>query len=355
MDTAWHFSIIYFYPYSIDSIALGTILSLKAILITYMIMVSIFNVNWIQWIDANSRRFVGSVGLISESRMLLLTAMLLILAVISWYQVADIGFANVFGDPRRAWAGRVLSTSDHIFQLIAIVLSIVIAVRSMSNLRKIRVWLLYVATLFAYWLPYVLIGARKELFIVTIAILMAYWSSYWLRYVVTILVAFFFVMPWLINKHFVGSFHEFILPQCFLFSLIEFPALLTNYNYNYFIGSWLMLPKFLRLIEVRDMGSSFAELNLTNVGIGAHPMAEAYLNSVEWSSILFVLATVILIMGVYMLSRWDSGFAMLGIPYILIWGRSDLWVTLFFIFYGGILLFLLRSRVIYNELRRGFK
>ena len=333
-------------PYPSEStIYRGTVLSLKAVIAAYLISsLAFFGFDWQRWVFSIANALGNRIKKANMYGIFASIAFLAGVSVIDYYRISQVGLVNILESPRRTYVNFLLSTGNHNIQLVAISVSTFGFLILLLHKGHLLIKAFLAMALFAYWLPFVLIGSRKELLIVFIATVGVYLFfntiSLGRRLCLGILALFVLLsmalLPAVRDGYIAALAHEWILPQYFLFSVMEKDIKLEGYNY--LTGFWLMVPGFLRPIPVRDLGQTFASLHLTNVGVGAHPVAEAYINNSEFAVLLFAISTTFLLLAVRFLSKLSPAFGMLGIAYLLLWGRSDLWVTLFYLIYGGIVL-----------------
>ena len=339
----WH---VVYPPYPSESIIYhGTVLSLKAVLVAYLVSsLAFFGFDWQRWFFSIANALGNRIQRANMYAVFAGIAFLVGASVIDYYRISQVGLVNILESPRRTYANLLLSTGDHNIQLVAISVSTFGFLVLLLRRGHLLIKGFLAMALFAYWLPFVLVGARKELLVVFIAVSGVYlvfnaiplgrrlcWA------ILALFVLLFMVLlPAARDGYFAASAHEWILPQYFLFSVME--SEIKMEKYNYLTGFWLMIPGFLRPTPVRDLGQAFASLHLVNVGVGAHPVAEAYINNPEYAVMLFAVSTTFLLLAVRFLSKLSPAFGVLGMAYLLLWGRSDLWVTLFYMVYGGMVL-----------------
>ena len=331
----------------------ATISALRGVVLTYFVISFLFlKFDWNNWIRKMSLRVVYILNNMSYIRLVLTSLVLYIFAFYDWYTMLRIGPFVILEYPRRYFWQSFLSTSNHNVQLITISLSIILFLGFFLKRNKIFK-MNCIAVLLLYYIPYVVVGARKELLIVLLsgAIIVVYIFKNKSRYIMQVglffVIIFFVIMPYFRDKSLFRSFDEWIMPQYILFSIID-ENVRNMIDYNYLTGAWIMLPGFMRPISVVNLGQQFADLKLTTVGVGGHSFAEAFLNFGDLSVFLFPLITLMLIIMIVLLSLRIPVAGIIGIVYLFLWGRSDLWVTIFYILYGSIVFALLAQVKINN-------
>lgn len=189
------------------------------------------------------------------------------------------------------------------------------------------------------WLPLLLVGARKEIYICIIAVFLFSGISRMKKMVLGVFAVLLLLLLPLLREGWVGfdnlimSFHEFILPQYshFIFEVLGSEAKRNIVETSgYQAGFWSLLPGMLRPKEYIPLGLSTFNLGLTNVGIAAHPIGEAVLNFNENGYVFFGLIYVVINTIVFMISKRSPLAAVIFFSYLSLLGRTDLWVTIFF-------------------------
>lgn len=334
---AYYFD-LYYPPFpSMTTYTTGTWLSFQALTLTYVLLLCI-PVRWNKWIGECAHRLMADVREMPRFNILLCCAMLFGMALITLRQCTVIGWTTIIEANRRMFAHFVYATYDHNFQLIAISLSIILAIRAVCRPKNNETWLFLLPTLILYWLPTLIIGARKELFLVVVCLVSILFIAGISRKYLYLVFGMMVLLPIVKEGGLKYLFHEYILPQYYFLSLLQFPFQVDR---TFADGSLFMLPNFLRPFPVESLASIFTNTGLPNVGYGAHPMAEAWIYSPDWCILVFALLTVSMLLVIYGLSRLYPGYGLLGFAYLIIWGRSEYWGHLFFIFYGGLLMWLL--------------
>ncbi|MFD2616165.1 hypothetical protein ACFSTF_02420 [Terrilactibacillus laevilacticus] len=279
---------------------------------------------------------------ISKERKVLLYAIFSILMMINWIQLLKVGLGNVIHSARRVYSADILITHSFYYQLFSISLSLIIIICIINLYKKKSSNLLLVlsSTLFIFfWLPSIIIGSRKELLIVMLGIWAIKLKSRFFRFLIITLIIIFLSMPLFFDGfNLIDSLHEFALPQYILFAFMEYDI---KGPFNYFSGLFFMVPSLLRPIHLIDMGSWFFTLKITNVGLGSHPFAEAYMNFGEFGLFIFPIIFIILTKFIIFLSKVNAAFWISGFPYLIfLINRSDFWTCIFFVFYTGLLFIL---------------
>lgn len=293
-------------------------------------------------------KLLGKARRVKRDRIVLAYLLLFLAGTLMWYDVIfTIGSLSPVGN--RELVGELLFGNNHYFQLIFI--SVTIFVMFILKVRKKR-WINYwgACLLFWLWYPTIVVGARKEIFIIGVVFYMfSNFKTYQKIGVVALFLTYMFGIP-IVREGWSGvalnilSIQEFILPQYVHHLLYESSQ--TSIEYvrsfsSYKDGFWVFLPGFLRLSEFQPLGVSFFDLGKTNVALGANPIGEAWLNFGDFGYIFFIFSFVLLVYFLLIRNHKNPEFFVIAVPYLALYGRSDLWVTLFFIIYSGLLLKLL--------------
>jgi hypothetical protein len=328
----------------------GTILSLQCAIAAYVVLrLFVDTSEWDQRVRTSARRLGERVRDLPGGLFVLPMTLLLALGAIDALRLAGIGISTVLSSDRRAFADQLLSTGNHNAQLIAIVTSVIVGcyvVVGKSHAR--RMFGLFILGLF--WIPFLLIGSRKEILIVAIGVYFASvgnvpkFRKRVLTFLAVITALALFLVPVLRGKNVVYSFHEFILPQYMLFT-VNTTGFTGVFGQDFVDRSLLLVPEAVRPKKVRDLGTSFANLQLTTTGVGSNPIAEAVLWGALPPIVAFTLVTLLLFLAIGRLSRYHPAVAVLGVPFLFLWGRSEFWVTVFFILYGVLGLRILLGRM----------
>lgn len=347
---AAHYFGLTYQPFpTIQTIFDATALSMKCIFFGFAFAATVlYKLNWKKWLTGNIEIINNRFKKLHRVNLLAGTSLLALIGLLDWLKILSVGLGAILNSSRREYASELISTSNHNAQLVAIAITILFLFYFMNNFKTMKVTVaVAMFSLMIYWVPFVLVGSRKELLIIILVMSIYFISRYRLGKVPLILILFavglLFLLPAILNGSLEYSFHEFILPQYLLFSLWEHNI---DLGYNYLSGVWFLLPSFFRVSDTVDLGTSFANLKLTNVGVGAHPVAEAFLNAnnANLTIIFFTLVTTLLLLFIILLSKIDATYALIGLAYLLIWGRSDFWITLFFVIYIGLVIRLLTIR-----------
>lgn len=255
-------------------------------------------------------------------------------------RVALIGIGNIMSSERRTYASELLMGGNHNIQVLCIAATIWLVCR----IVLVGGGLFPLASLISLWLPFFLVGSRKEA-ITTAAIIVILLTGKFSRRTITAVVvggAVVFVIPAVGTGDIFSSLHEFILPQYMHFSM-AMGLVPEDLGGSFVERSQFLLPAFLRITQITDLGSAFYALDLAGVGVGASPFAEAALvgdlQSTELSFAIIFLAIAILMV---VSSRIWPGFTCAIFGLILVYGRSDFWTFMFFAVYISILLWLIR-------------
>lgn len=256
--------------------------------------------------------------------------------VLDWITVVRLGLGAVLAGERREFANDLLLGSDHNLQVVIVALSIIAAVWAVFADRKIPV----VLALVLCWAPFILVGSRKELLLVAAAVglMVATSGAKKILAVFGGLVAFMFLQPVLKTGDIYFSLHEFILPQYMHFGLA------MNFVSPDFGGSFLeraqyLLPGPLRITEPVNLAQAFFYTGASEVGVGSSPFAEAQMIA-TWLPVELTFALLILGLVLFMvvLSRGLPFVSLIAFSQLLTFGRSDTWISMFFIVYIGLLL-----------------
>jgi hypothetical protein len=273
------------------------------------------------WLDSGLQLLLLGVGLFDAVR------------------VALIGIAAVLRSERRAYADQLLLGNNHNVQVICMAATVLVVVRAYMIGR----WRMAVISSAVCWLPFLLVGSRKEfmtVFVVLLIILLPVVKRSWAVAAGAGGVGAF-VAPVLYTGDWVSPLHEFILPQYMQFTL-ALGLVPTDIGGTFLERAQFLLPSGLRLTPIQDFGHSFAELGVTGVGVGASPFAEADLNSFlgssELSFVVLLLASVLLIIAAA--RRWPA-FSLVSYALVLFYGRSDFWTLTFFAVYVAALISIL--------------
>ncbi|MGE5372295.1 MAG: hypothetical protein ACM3QZ_09930 [Solirubrobacterales bacterium] len=333
------------FPFA-DTIYQSTEMTIKGIFLTGLLLMLV-PIRWGSWLKGCVDAFLIAVREMTLSNVLVLGGLMAMFGLINLYQCQSIGWENILSGSRREYAAMIWATRAHNYQLIAISLTIVIAVRAMvCPKRRETLWLL-IPALLLYWIPFSLVGARKELMVILIIGIMIYLRLGWNKLPIYLVILVMFLFPIIRDNQVAGdagaaakpglaeTFHEVILPQYILFSAVQFPFTIDR---TFLSASQMLVPAFLRMTPVEEVGAAFSAAALSDVSYGAFPVAEAYYYSRDFCIPVFALLTVSLMLIIYSLSRVFPGYGLIGCAWMFVWGRSEYWVHFWWILYGGFLL-----------------
>ncbi len=112
---------------------------------------------------------------------------------------------------------------------------------------------------------------------------------------------------------------------------------------NLFNGVNAMFPSFLRINEYKGLGSSLLDsLSYIPLGIGAHPLGEAILNFGKYGYLVFIIVFFFCYNLIFFIAKNGlPELLIIAIGYFSIIGRSDLWLSVFFLSYSSFFMFLM--------------
>jgi hypothetical protein len=332
---------------SLAIIAAGTEMSLEVLLLGFIAMriltlVVPFESLWRSGID----RVATMAREMSRRRMILACLPLLVIAGIDWYKITTLGLGSVLAGKRRQFAADLLSASNHDVWVLAIAVTLALALHAMASEFRSRSAIIACGVLILYWTPSILVGSRQELVAVGISTaviviagnLFSPGAGRRIKVAIVTLLIAMFLIPFVETGQLSQATIEFVYPQYMLFSAMAFSLPL---HMSYVHGAAFMLPSILRPFHVEVIGDQFKELNITKVGIGDSPVGEAYIDSPTYAVFFAVMATLAVVILVALFSQLSPAFLAVGIGQLAVWGRSDFWVSVFYIVYGGALLWLL--------------
>jgi hypothetical protein len=265
---------------------------------------------------------------------------LIIVGAADAFRIAEVGFGAVAGGYRREFANRLLLAGDHNLQLVCIAATIVLVARRYF----LTTGILPILAVTIGWLPYIVVGSRKEL-VTTAAIcvvLLGHKFTGRQRIVIAAGGVSVFALPWLLSGDVYSSLHEFILPQYMQFS-IDMGLVPGDLVGSFIERAQFLLPAPLRLTQIVGFGQAFFELRLTGVGIGASPFGEAILVAGAGQSAVWFFAGLFVVWVIFMRLMAERMYVVTVVSYglLLVYGRSDFWTMAFFAIYISLLLWLL--------------
>jgi hypothetical protein len=334
-----------FPPFPSESIiARGTVMSLEVIVLAYIALrLILLTVPFGSWWRGMMTEVGALAKRMSNGKLIVACLLLLTVAAIDWYQLLSLGVSSVLGGYRREYATNLLSASNHDVWVIAIGATLALSLHAIANgLRSRQAYLVY-AVLAVYWLPSILAGSRQLLVavgvsIATVAIASNILTRNSARFVKVLAggaLMMLFLLPFLETGQLSQATIEFVYPQYMLFT-----AMADNLplHMSYLGDSAFMLPSQLRPTHIQVIGDQFKALNITNVGVGDSPVGEAYIDSPRYVVPIAVTSTLVVLLIVVLLSKLHPAFLVVGVGQLIVWGRSDFWVVIFYIVYGGLLL-----------------
>lgn len=330
-----------FPPYGV--IATGTVAALQMVFVSYAVLETVVGS---RRFDSNVRQAVKFFrnALSRRDRMIgdyVANPVLVAVGIHDVLELMSLGIVTVLGSERRAFASELLLASSHNVQLLVVVCSVHSLVRAVMGRRPLF-WSL--ASLALCWMPFVLVGSRKEFLLFALSVFLIVDIGRRARLLAGgVLFPSFLALPALKSGDWFSSMHEFALPQYVQFS-VQMNLVPVSVFADFVARGQLLLPDFLRTREVRDPGQVFADLQITGVGVGSSPFGEALQGS-DVPLAFFTGSFAILILAMLVLSRTLPEMIIFGFPLLLFYGRSDFWILVFFLAYSSILMRLLRVSV----------
>lgn len=270
-----------------------------------------------------------------------------VLGLVDWLLLAQLGFGTVLGSARRSYSGELLTTSSHIVQIMFVAASIVVLLLHAQRGIRSRVQRFGGLGIIAVsWVPYLLVGSRKEVLIVIVTVSLVMLPSLRPRQYLAaaIGVVALFAYPALRADQWAFAFHEFILPQYIQFSIAS-NVVDASFAGSFWERSQFLLPAALRPGDPVDIGLAFYRTGATNVGVGAGLFGE--LQSLKNSGVTvgrpYMLAGLLLaLFSILVLTKVRaSWFCIVLAAHLLLLGRNDFWLSLFFAVYIGAMIHIL--------------
>lgn len=328
----------------LEIVAEATVLDLQCVLFAYATLQVIFGMSQISQVITNSAtslvRRVSALDNRGSTLAIVVVLLTTICALTNWAGVARVGLGAVLQGDRREFAAAVPLATNHNVQFIIIACTIVggvqIATRS-AHRSAIQVGLILC------WVPYVLVGSRKELLIVALAgiVTCAPYVSRSARAALSVMVMFLLALPALKSRDIFFSLHEFVLPQHMQFSL-HMGIVPSDFGGNFWDRAQFLVPSFLRWADPVDLGSAFYSYGTTNVGVGVSPFAEAEMTNPSLPTQgVFVATFVVLVVAVVLAARRFPIVGVLGFAQLTIFGRSDTWIAAFFVIYTALAVYVI--------------
>ena len=263
-------------------------------------------------------------------------------ALHDWVVVLGVGLGQVLELPRRALAFDLVMASEANVQLVAISATVLALAKGFLATTRWRDMLLLWGLVVVAWAPFVVIGARKELVIAALGALFAAWPRIAVRRAATAVGIIASYVVWVVMARDSSSLylaHEWLLPGYTAFAVWERAAnSAVDAMRETVVWGWqFMLPSALRIVPVTDLGTQFKWTEWSGVGYGFSPVAEAILlNRTFWPAIFAVLGCIpILLAGISARLLWPLPIFIAA--NMVFWGRSELWLTIFFSFYEALL------------------
>ena len=266
----------------------------------------------------------------------LLCAILITIGAADALKLVHIGLGVVLEAQRRTFAPELLLGGSHNVQLIGMAATAVLASRLRSAAPgSSRLWRSSPAGC-----PTSVAGSRKELLtlVVIVVLVVAPVASRAFKLIAITVAVSGLLMPLLKTGDWISPLHELILPQYMQFSIMM-GLVPLDLGGTFLERAQFLIPSPLRLTEVQDFGSAFGALDVTGVGVGASPFAEALLmnspSALPWTfAILFLLAVIPCVLA----ARRFPALTLVSYALLLFYGRSDLWTFFFFALYIGLLM-----------------
>ncbi|MEB1052780.1 hypothetical protein [Citrobacter portucalensis] len=230
------------------------------------------------------------------------------------------------------------------YQIIFIPIALILLVKALKNKFEI----IYLVMLL---LPFLLSASRKEIFVLACAFYLTYPKiiagkrKIWLVFfALTMFLSPMFREGVGVYDRFV-SFHEFILPQ---YGLIISQSIGIDGSYfpnsNFLSGFWALIPSFLRLSDYITIGNQLSQLNIGNIGLASTPALDAYINF----GILGIYIYPIFIFLYYKVCMFIISRRLVQLSpflfYFIVFGRSELWLTIFFSLYTSLFFLILLAK-----------
>ena len=266
----------------------------------------------------------------------LLCVILITIGAVDALKLVQFGLGDVLAAQRRTFAPELLLGGSHNVQLVGIAATAVLASRIV--LGRPRVF--PIMAIAACWLPYSIAGSRKELLtlVVIVVLVVAPVASRAFKLIAIAVAVSGLLLPLLKTGDWISPLHELILPQYMQFSIMM-GLVPLDLGGTFLERAQFLIPSQLRLTGVQDLGSAFGALDVTGVGVGASPFAEALLmnspSALPWTfAILFLLAVIPCVLA----ARRFPALTLVSYALLLFYGRSDLWTFIFFALYIGLLM-----------------
>lgn len=205
------------------------------------------------------------------------------------------------------------------------------------------------------WLPIVFIGARKELLLIIYFIFIFYWHKIKFKLLLVFPTSYFVIIPFFrsgesITNIFI-NFNEFILPQYFQFLSMEQSDIYNKIileKSGFFIGAQSLLPGKLRISQYLPLGRTFVEYQSfpEDFAIGSNLFGEGYINfgyigAYVYTSLVIIFFVLVML---FLYNNFRLHF-MACAPLLLLIGRSDFWIIVFYLLYVSLMISLYTKKI----------
>lgn len=331
-----------YFDISENAIYNGTIYSLNLLLcvnIAIALVSKLISTSLSELYFRNSRREMSNVN---TRKYYFICSFSVLVCIISLFQVFNFGsFENL-----RYNKDILIFAENQYFQLILLPFALVFLCKH-GETKKINHLVFFVLIIS----PLLLSGSRKELFLILCSyyllnreIFLGSKKIYFISFI-----AFMLLLP--LVREGAGvydaftSFHEFIFPQYSFYFLLENPSYFEMFeNSDLLRGLWSIVPGFLRLSDYYTIGNSFSSFGFVNIGLASNPSLEAMINFSEAGWFIYPLLILLYLCFCGFLIRNKIYFCSPFIFYILLIGRSDFWLMIFFSLYSSFIMFFLLKR-----------
>lgn len=345
---AANFNYIYF-NISFDIIKNQTRLVFIGLLMMTIFFEILFNHKYKYRLKTNINRFKYQIKNISFIRLFIILVVFLILGTINWINIFQIGLLNIFNGYRNQYSDKVIFAYNLYYQIIIIPFSLTILIKIIEE-KKYKIKFMFFLFFTYVWLPMLILGSRQKLFIVFLGFFIVYYNKKIIKYIFISIGTLFLILPFLRSNQtnfyskILLSLHEFILPQYTLFLIKDYGREFFSRIPSYIEGVWFMFPGFLRPIDISAFGKTLKSYELTgNVGLGSNLFSEGYYNFGIIGYWILSIIVPILFKIIFFISDYFPSILVIGLPYLLLLGRGDFWITIFYIVYTNIFYLLLVS------------
>ncbi|MBV6644182.1 MAG: hypothetical protein KI790_01960 [Cyclobacteriaceae bacterium] len=341
-----------YYGVSRETVEQSSYFSILSIMGSVLIIVIFIYKRGQEKISSIREAIIQKINSVSVARSYLIIFLMILLSVLMWLNIwRSIG--NFLPVGNRDFAGELFFISNHYMQILILSLSFYSIFRILSKRSRVET-LLYIVLLIFLWYPFAVVGARKEIFLLVLCIFFFLETTLKQKTLLgAAVVVYMFGIPLLregvsSTVFNILSIQEFILPQYTHLLLSESSDLTISEildQSSYQSGLWVFIPGTFRLTEFVPLGKSFYNLDLTNVALGAHPIGEAWINYGDWGYFFFAFLFFFLIRFLITGGAGITELVIVSCSYLAVFGRSDLWITLFFIIYTSLFFFLLATPI----------